>query len=253
MLSSERLARLPLGAALRRGEIYVLGGVAPRLRLSAAHFDYASAAAYGILTGGYEPMVQEAMRRVIRPGAVVLDIGANVGLMSLVAARLTGPGGQVIALEPQLDAVRALEAHARLNGFGMVRAIQAAAGARSGTMQMVVTADPAWTIMGSVGDHPDAVRRETVRVVTVDELVADGESPPPSVVKIDVEGSELDVLAGMSRTLSEHRPVLIAEMHGHGTEFCRVVREHGYEVENIDGPEPVEEAGPNVHALCRPR
>jgi FkbM family methyltransferase len=254
-LLNEMLARVlkPLGLLLRRGEIYVLGGVAPRLRLSAAHFNYAGATAPSVLAGTYEPMVQEAMRRVISPGDVVLDVGANVGLMSLVAARLTGPSGQVIALEPQLDAVRALEAHARLNGFGMVRAIQAAAGAQSGTTQMVVTTDPAWTIMASVGDHPNAVRREQVRTVAIDDLISEGESPPPRVVKIDVEGSELDVIAGMSRTLSEHRPVLIVEMHDHNAEFCETVRGHGYDVENLDGPERVEDAGPNVHALCRAR
>jgi FkbM family methyltransferase len=253
--SSERLSRLrkPLDLVLARGEIYVLGGVAPRLRLSAPHFDYASPAAFSLLTGQYEPMVQEAFRRTVRPGDVVLDIGASIGMLSLLAARLAGPSGQVIAFEPQRESADVIEAHARLNGFRTLRVIQAAAGSHAGETEMVVTTDPAWTITNSIGDHPLAVRRERVRLVAVDDLVRDGEIPPPRVVKIDVEGSELDVLSGMSRTLTELRPTLIAEMHARNVEFCKIVREHGYEIVNVDGPEPVEGAGPNVHALCRPR
>jgi hypothetical protein len=71
------------------------------------------------------------------------------------------------------------------------------------------------------------------------------------VIKIDVEGSELDALEGMRRTLERHRPVVVCELHETNSGFVELMGSLGYLVENLDGPEPVLEAGP-VHALARP-
>ena len=87
-----------------------------------------------------------------------------------------------------------------------------------------------------------------MRGVALDDLQA----PQPALVKIDVEGAELEVIAGMRRLLAEAQPVVVCEMHGKNREFCDAIREAGYAVINLDGPEPVEDAGGNVHALCVP-
>jgi FkbM family methyltransferase len=259
-LPSERLRALRggaigriLDASLLRGRLQVRGGIVPRLRLDARHFDYSSAIAYGVLNGSYEPMVQEALRRTVAPGAVVLDVGASMGIMSLIAARLAGPNGQVIAIEPHSRSREAIEAHAAANGMRNIRVLRAAVGARSGEMEMVVTADPLWTITAAVGDHPLRESRERVRLVTLDELVATAEIPPPDVIKLDVEGSEVEVLEGMPKLISQRRPAVIAEMHDHNVDFCRVMNGYGYSVTNLDGPEPVDSAGPNIHVLCLSR
>nr|MBA3749059.1 FkbM family methyltransferase [Solirubrobacterales bacterium] len=73
-----------------------------------------------------------------------------------------------------------------------------------------------------------------------------------ALVKIDVEGAELDVLAGMARLLRDARPIVVCEMHGRNAEFCAAMEAAGYAVCNLDGPEPVAQAGVNVHALCTP-
>jgi hypothetical protein len=56
----------------------------------------------------------------------------------------------------------------------------------------------------------------------------------------------------MRRLLRESRPLVVCEMHGLNQAFCAAMRDAGYVVSNLDGPEPVEEAGVNVHALCTP-
>jgi hypothetical protein len=86
-------------------------------------------------------------------------------------------------------------------------------------------------------------------VVAIDDLVERGDVPPPDVVKIDVEGSELAVIRGMRRTLERHRPVLICELHETNPEFVAAMRRHGYVVENLDRAVPVAADGP-THALA---
>jgi len=89
-----------------------------------------------------------------------------------------------------------------------------------------------------------------VDVVAVDELVADG-LRAPDVVKIDVEGSELAVLEGMRETIRSHEPVIICELHATNVEFVERMDELGYRTQNLDGSQPVGEAGA-VHALALP-
>lgn len=57
----------------------------------------------------------------------------------------------------------------------------------------------------------------------------------------------------MRRVLDEAQPVVVCEMHGHNQAFCAAMREAGYDVLDLDGPEPVEQASVSVHALCVPR
>jgi len=225
----------------------------PRLRLSAAHFDYAGVIAYPLLMGSHEPMVQEALRRTVWPGGVVLDLGASVGPFSLLAAWLVGPQGHVISVEPQREYVQAINANAEMNGFRNIRVLHAAAGSHRGDMDVVITSEPMWTLMSSVGSHKLQTARERVNVLAIDDLVTAGEIPVPDVIKIDVEGSEIDVLNGMSQLLSRERPIIIAEMHDKNAEFCQVMADYRYDTTNLDGPERVQDAGPSVHVLCSPR
>jgi len=88
-------------------------------------------------------------------------------------------------------------------------------------------------------------------VVSIDGLVADG-LPAPDVVKIDVEGAELEVLDGMERTLRELRPALVIELHETNVPVADRLESAGYRVENLDGPEPVRDAPGDVHVLARP-
>ena len=242
----------PVEALLQRGELRVLGGPAHGSRLSGAHFTHWGAQAWSVLTGTHEPMVHEALRRTLGPGGVFVDIGSNIGYTALLAAGIVGPSGRVVALDAQRECAEATQTNARLNGLQQVQALHSAAGAASGEQEVIVTQDSLWTRLASVGEHPLEVRRDRVAVTSVDDLARRLELPAIDVVKIDVEGAELDVLAGMARVLAEQRPFVIAEMHDRNAEFCRAMAAARYRVVNLDGLEAVPEAGANVHVLCEP-
>jgi FkbM family methyltransferase len=163
-----------------------------------------------------------------------------------------GPAGRVVALDAQRECAQATRANARLNGLARVEVHHCAAGAQSGEAEVIVTQDPLWTRLASVGEHPLEVRRERVAVTSLDDLVQRLALPAVDVVKIDVEGGELDVVAGMGRVLAERRPFVIAEMHDRNVPFAQALAAAGYRVVNLDGLEPVAAAGANVHVLCEP-
>ncbi|MGH2918607.1 MAG: FkbM family methyltransferase [Solirubrobacteraceae bacterium] len=250
-LHQRRRLRL-LEPILRRGALQVRGGMGARLWLAARHVEPWSAQAYGTLSGNHEPMVTEALRRTLPDGGVFIDVGANTGFTSMLAARIVGSRGTVVAIDPQAECVAAVRAHAALNGFHHVHVIEAAAAGSTGEAQIIVVKDSLWTRLATVGEHDLEQRRDVVRAVRLDDLVGSGEAPAPDVVKIDVEGAELDVIAGMTDLLRTRRPIVICEMHGKNAAFAAAMREHDYELTNLDGVQRLEDAGANVHALCEP-
>lgn len=266
-LPEERRARLAAGARagparralLRaaagwyaRAPLPVAGGLAHPLQVSTADLPLDHAHAGLILRGTLEPPVQEALRRLLAPGATFYDVGANVGFFTLLGARLVGPGGRVVAFEPLPAGARAVARNARLNGFAHVQVREQAVGGRGGRARLLVVGERSWSHLDSTGRHADVRDELEVDVVALDELVGGGELPAPDVIKLDVEGAELDALAGMRATLERARPALVCELHDTNAGFCALADELGYAVENLDGPEPVETAGA-VHALARPR
>jgi FkbM family methyltransferase len=162
----------PLEPILRRGALQVRGGMGARLWLSARHVEPWSAQAYGTLSGNHEPMVAEALRRTLPDRGVFFDVGANTGFTSMLAARIVGSRGAVVALDPQAECVEAVRAHATLNGFAHVHVIAAAAAHVSGEAEIIVVKDSLWTRLASVGEHDLEQRRDVVRSVALDDLVA---------------------------------------------------------------------------------
>jgi FkbM family methyltransferase len=251
------VSRLP--PALRRGHwlvgrgaVVVAAGPGKDLRLGARDLPLTHTQAYGLVRGSLEPSVQEALRRIVRPGAVVYDVGANLGFFSLLAARLAGDDGVVEAFEPVPASAAALRRNAQLNAFTSVRVheVAVADGDRTGTL--LVTGQPSCSHLADRGRHPDTRAEIRVPVVALDTLVARGDLRAPDVVKIDVEGSELAVVAGMREILRRSRPVLVCELHATNREFAALMADAGYAIENLDGPRPVEDAG-HVNVLARPQ
>jgi hypothetical protein len=72
-------------------------------------------------------------------------------------------------------------------------------------------------------------------------------------VKIDVEGAEIDVLDGMRKTIEEHRPAIVCELHETARAFVETMDELGYATSNLEGKQSLLEAPPSVHALATPR
>ncbi len=240
-------------AAFQRGENTVLYGMASGLRFPARATPPSHAHARLILVGHLDVPVQEAMRRTIPQGGVVYDVGANVGFFTVLAARMVGEGGRVLAFEPiaaAADLAREAALRSDLGDRVEVRAV--AVGASSGTARMCsVAAGGIWSHMSTVRDpHPLTIEEVDVPLVSLDDVVAGG-APPPDVMKLDVEGAEGDVLRGAQRVMAEHRPVIVCEMHDTNAEVADLLEAAGYVLEPLDGAVPVRDAGPS-HVLARP-
>ena len=197
----------------------------------------------GYLLGTSEPLEQETLARLLKPGMVFYDIGANVGFYSTIAARIVGEAGRVYAFEPCREFAAAVRRNAALNGFDNVEVIEAAVSDREGAAEYVP---------GAVGANGSVRRGEGggVPLVTVDGLTL----RPPDVVMIDVEGAEVGVMRGMMRTIREHRPAVMCEVHWLVGEFDEVRREmeaEGYRCRTLDGSE-FPDTPKHYHALFLP-
>ena len=133
-----------------------------------------------------------------------------------------------------------------------VEVICAAVAGRPGWGRLQIVDDQSWSKLEQFGEHPFTERVIDVPCVTIDDLVSAGRAPPPTVVKIDVEGAELDVLAGMRETIAAHQPAIICELHDTHAAFVAAMEACGYRVINLEGTLPMREAGASAHALALP-
>ncbi len=202
--------------------------------------------------GNLESAVQEAMVRHLGSGGVFYDIGANIGFFALVGARLVGSDGIVYAFDAAPDNAEAIRTNAQLNGCRNVEVIAKAVSSQGGRVRLQVVEDQSWSKLEGYGEHPDTVNVIEVEAVTIDALLDEGALRPPTMVKIDVEGAEMAVLEGMRRTLQEHRPAIICELHGTHARFVEFMDAVGYRLINLEGTIPVREEGASAHALALP-
>jgi FkbM family methyltransferase len=238
---------------LESGAIAVEAGRAGSLLLDLRHLPISHVQLGAMVFGDLETSVQEALVRHLAPGGVLYDIGANVGFFALFGARLVGPGdGIVYAFEPAPASVRAIEANAILNGFENIVVIPRAVGSRPGRARLQLVEDQSWSKLEQYGAHPETLQVIEVELVQIDDMLRAEQIRPPTVIKIDVEGAELAVIDGMRRTLAEHHPAIVCELHETQREFVPAMAELGYRTINLDGPGPVREAEGNVHALALP-
>lgn len=167
-----------------------------------------------LLRDWVEPELR-ALERLLSPGDVFIDVGANVGLYALKAARLVGPTGRVLALEPGAEAYGHLTANLALNTFPWAEALKVAASDAAG--EAVLHHVP-------LGDDPQAFslianaraeEGETVETVTLDGLIDRCGLDRVDLLKIDVEGAEPLVVAGPGRMLARFRPAVIFECNAH--------------------------------------
>jgi FkbM family methyltransferase len=150
------------------------------------------------------------MDMMIRPGATVVDVGANVGYNTVYAAVRVGPGGRIVAVEPAADNLLVLHENIVANALENVVVHAVAAGRAPEVRDLFLRG--AMSAVNSLfprSVYATVTGTQAVQVTPLDDLV-DGEA---DVVKIDVEGAELDVLAGMTRLLRGSDIRLIVEWH----------------------------------------
>ena len=169
----------------------------------------------GFLLGTAEPSVQVALQSLIKPGMTFYDVGANVGFLSVIAARLVGANGRVVCFEPLPENIHQIEHNIRLNSFKQVDVRHEALGDENGEALFLVSAETTWGKLAKVGPSVAMqVGEIKVPVRRLDSMIENNELPQPDVIKIDVEGAEVSVLEGARESLNKARPILLVELHG---------------------------------------
>ncbi len=161
--------------------------------------------------GRWDPHVEACIRTVLRPGQTAIDVGANLGYFTAVLAQCVGPAGRVWSFEPVPETFELLTLCTALNDYAQVTPIRAALGVEDGEVE--ITYDRRHSGIATM--HPDQVAGDTHRVEirSLDALVSTGEVRRPDLIKVDVEGHELDVLRGARQTIAEASPTIVFELN----------------------------------------
>lgn len=189
----------------------------------------------------YEIECVRVIRAAVEPGDIAIDAGANIGFFTTLLSKWVGPNGRVAAVEPDVDNLRLLRRNLDENACDNVRVMPCAVGETSG--EVVFSRDRATGATGHVGEGVTAgeeiVGRGRIDVVpmrieTLDAIAEDA-GGRVAFVKIDIEGHESAALAGASRLLSEHRPILVTELGGDlGSAAAELLRSHDYRLWDIE-------------------
>jgi len=166
--------------------------------------------------GTHEPHIMQMMTDVVRPGWTAVDVGANIGYSTLLLASCVGPKGKVFAFEPLSQNFTMLEENISLNHHANIRAEHLALMERPGQVELR-TATPgamSWTA-STMTEAAQAVESQSVQAVALDGYVEQNAIAKIDFVKMDVEGAEGAVLAGMNAILRQHKPLLLIEIHGY--------------------------------------
>ena len=208
-----RFLRRSLNKAAPQGisQVAIAGGILEGTRMA---LDLQSEKDYWL--GTYEADLQAAARYFIQPGMTVYDVGANIGYISLMAARLNGPDGKVFSFEALPANLERLEQNRMLNQLEQRISIQpAAVVARSGSVTFFMHHSGAMgKAQGSAGREEQYQQKIEVNGLSLDDFVYRQNQPLPALVKMDIEGGEGMALEGMARILKEAPPIFLIELHG---------------------------------------
>jgi FkbM family methyltransferase len=189
------------------------------------------------LHGVYEPETTSELRELVKPGCTVIDVGANIGYYTLVLAKAVGDTGTVHAFEPVPRLRETLNSNIEANHFRNVTVEPLACWSSCGETEIYEA--PSGNSGKSSLFHQNAkgARSHKVQVTTIDTYAATKALTKVDLIKIDVEGAELDVLEGCWETIAKWRPVLIVEVVPHFLEergsslkeFLELLDSRGYE------------------------
>ena len=162
----------------------------------------------------HPPRVHPAVLAFLRPGSVVIDVGASLGEWTLPFARAVGPAGRVIAIEPAPRGAAALASTLAANALHQAEIVRCAIGDHDGTVEFAVpVVTSARTDTGTARIGPACTGHDALQVSlrSLDSLAAEHDLARIDLIKIDVEGHERQVLDGAAAVLSRNRPVLVIE------------------------------------------
>jgi FkbM family methyltransferase len=161
----------------------------------------------------YELPTTNFVRRFLKEGDVVLDIGANIGYMSLFFAQCVGTSGKVYAFEPEQENYQALLANIALNSAQNIMPQRQAATDVEKMLKLYLAQDNFGAHSTVFNDETLTDKYEEIQGAPLDTFVQKNQLDKIALVKIDVEGAEYEVLQGMKQILKQQRPILIVELN----------------------------------------
>lgn len=158
-------------------------------------------------TGTYEEGIIQFMKKHLNPGDIFVDVGANIGWLTCIAAQLVKEKGKVLAFEAHPETVHLLQENIMLNGFKNIDVFPYALGNSNGEIELFDSPEQ------NRGGASAIFQSDVVHLVPTKKL--DGLLPHnlvPKMIKIDVEGFEPEVIEGAMKTLRQHLPLIVLEL-----------------------------------------
>lgn len=177
------------------------------------HVDTSSRIEYAIMFRGcYEPEIVRLIKRVVKPGDVCIDVGANIGAHTLVMAFAAGEQGMVIALEPHPELAARLRQNVALNRLRQVQIVDAALSESDGSATLYAFDEAAFN-RGVSSLKPMSADQPAIPVRTISPRTLQKECGLArcDLIKVDVEGHEMAVLRGLLDVIRRFRPYVIFE------------------------------------------
>ncbi|MDD5294770.1 MAG: FkbM family methyltransferase, partial [Patescibacteria group bacterium] len=164
-----------------------------------------------LLARNREPFHTELVKRLLKPGDVVYDIGSNIGYYALLEARIVGDKGRVYAIEPVPDNVKLLKKNIGLNNYKNISVHNLAIGGQDRDDYIYLSKKSNWCSMERRGGN-NSSKKIPVKVLTLDSF-SQG-NIYPDIIRMDVEGYETEIIKGMKNILSGAKPLKIfMELH----------------------------------------
>lgn len=162
--------------------------------------------------GYYEKALGDLIKKILQPGDVFLDIGANIGYFSLLAANKE-PTSKIISFEPVECLFQKLEKNISINNIGNITALHVAIGEINAERELFISTPDNLGMSSFQEPENYSGKKEKVRVISIDHWFKKAKLSRVDLVKLDIEGSELAALRGMQEVLQNFRPVVIAEIN----------------------------------------
>jgi FkbM family methyltransferase len=198
----------------------------------------------GYARGQHQPWMQDLLKAELKPGDCFYDLGAHSGFFSPIAGRQVGPSCAVLAVEADPENAEIVRANVARNNWQQVTVLESAVWSASGQVSFAPASEPT---QGHVSTgQPNGLR--SVSAVSLDDMVFRDGHRPPSLIKMDVEGAEWDVLQGARRVLAEATPKLLCEIHhpAQSGDIQALLPGYGYRSQEW---EPVDPHYPDYHQL----
>jgi len=203
----------------------------------------------GFHLGIYEPEMQTAIAKNLKPGSVFYDIGANAGFFGLIASKLMGEQGEVYCFDPVPENVAYIRDLFSINELNQGTVIEMAVGCKSGIIKFKNN--------GRLETRKIADLTNTncidVSIISLDDFICNHR--PPNLIKVDVEGAETDVIEGAAKMLSSgYRPTWIIELHSNENAYkaYKLLSQYGYSFYSLSGKQLTENNLPrHIIAMIR--